>query len=133
VHRNEQLEKALKTEDDEPEELYSAELLEFAVDNIPFIRKLESKLEEILRVKRKITFLAPMGARYRYAVHDLVTIHYSMESMSYDLEPNRSIVVYYKPEARMPAVTLSSVASKIKMGLTKGPERRPIGATLLFY
>jgi hypothetical protein len=86
-----------------------------------------------VKTGRNISFLPAMNRAQRGLTHEYVTNYYLMESMSYDAEPNRSIVIYHKPEARLPKVLLSTIAWKIKSGELDKPVRPPVVASLLFY
>ena len=74
-----------------------------------------------------------MNQAQRGATHDLVNNHYNMETISHDYEPNRSVAVYYVPEAKTPKENLGSVIKKIEAGELKKKEKRPFQAALLFY
>ena len=93
--RNAKLEAALGPGDEPPDE-FSRELIEFALQNVPFIQKLEAKLLDVLARKTRVTFLPSMSRTQRKATHDLVNNHYNMETISYDSAPNRSIAIYWK-------------------------------------
>lgn len=128
IIRNAKLEAALNCE--KPAETYSPELLLFARTNLDFVHKLEKKAQNILKSKDKITFLPPMTQSQRAFCHEYLTTHFELETESVDKEPNRTIVAYLSPRARLPVPLLSAVPQST---LEAGEEPREVVAHLLFY
>ena len=128
IIRNAKLEAALNCE--KPVESYSPELLVFARNNLDFVKKVERKAQSILKSKEKVTLLPPMNQAQRAFCHDYLTTHFEFETEAVDKEPNRTIVVYLTPRARLPSPLLSSVPPTT---LEVIDEPRETIAHILFY
>jgi hypothetical protein len=94
------------------------------------VQKVERKAQNIIKSKEKITILPPMNQYQRTFCHEYLTTHFELETESVDREPNRTVVVYMSPKARIPVPLLSAVPQST---LEAGEEPREVVAHLLFY
>lgn len=90
--------------------VYEPDLVEFALNNLEFIRRIEKDFACLLAGKEQQLYMVPMKSHLRKAVHALAT-HYTLDTTSIDPEPKRSVVVTRSRLSLAPAPLLSQVAS----------------------
>ena len=114
-------------------ETYTEELVEFAKNNVEFVKKVEERLQGIISRKERVTFFPPMKDKQRWFCHELAAFHYKLDVESLDREPYRSVYLYFTETARIPSPSLSRFVALVSQGIETEFEKKECLASLLFY
>jgi len=85
---------------------YSPNLI--AVASSPFVKKLEKVFENLLNSDVATYSFPPMNIAQRQIIHELA-FFYGLDSVAYDQEPRRNVIVTKKRDSKIPSLLLSSV------------------------
>ena len=115
---------------------YSIFLTNAAASSPKFVARVEDQLQHLIKSDEANIRFPPMNSFYRNVIHQL-TEHYKLESVSYDHEPYRNVVVTKNLRSTIPNVTLTELTSRNPIprqpGTGDGINKEGKPASLLFY